>query len=57
VLGVVHTLATAAVTTVLAAAAAIVAAYIMYGRIISDPLILLKIILRLIGFGELADSF
>jgi hypothetical protein len=56
VLGLVHTLTTAAVTSALSLVVAVIAAYIMYGRIISDPMILIRIILRLIGIGDVGDD-
>jgi hypothetical protein len=55
-LGLVHTMVTGLVTTALATVVAIVAAYIMYGRIIADPMILIRIILRLIGIGDLTGT-
>lgn len=45
----VHTAVTSAVLGALSLVAGAIAAYVMYGRIISDPRILLRIVLRLIG--------
>jgi hypothetical protein len=47
--GIVHALITTTVVTGLALTAAMVAAYILYGKIISDPMFLIRLILRLIG--------
>lgn len=54
-IGVVHTVVATSVLTTLTMIAGVIAAYIMYGRIISDPMILIRLILRLIGipFPEL----
>ena len=48
-IGMVHALATTTVVTGMALTAAVVAAYILYGKIISDPMFLIRLILRLIG--------
>jgi hypothetical protein len=48
-LGLAHTLLTTTVTTALALATGVVLAYILYGQIISDPVRIIRIILRLIG--------
>jgi ABC-type spermidine/putrescine transport system permease subunit II len=48
-LGIVHSMLTGLISTVLALIAGAIAAYVIYGKIISDPLILLRLILRLIG--------
>lgn len=48
-IGVVHTVLVTMATTTLALAAALVAAYVLYGKIISDPMFLIRLILRLIG--------
>jgi hypothetical protein len=49
ILGVTHTLIATFVTTSVAIGTGIVLAYILYGQIISDPVRIIKIILRLIG--------
>ncbi len=46
---VVHTVVASTVVTALVLAVGVVAAYVMYGRIIQDPMILVRIVLRLIG--------
>ncbi|MCK6544990.1 hypothetical protein L6R52_03925 [Myxococcota bacterium] len=48
-LGVVHALLTTITVTSLTITAGLVAAYILYGKIISDPMFLIRLILRLIG--------
>ncbi len=56
-IGATHTVVTSAVVTGLALVAGVVAAYVMYGKIIADPMILIRLILRLIGLypsGDLA---
>lgn len=49
VLGVVHALVAGAVIGTTASIAGAIAAYILYGRIVSDPLWLIQLLLRLIG--------
>ena len=48
-LGVFHTVVSACVTTALTLIAGVIAAYIMYGKIISDPMRLVRLLLQLIG--------
>lgn len=48
-IGVVHTLLTSMAVTALGLMIAVIAAYVLYGRIISDPMFLIRLILRLIG--------
>lgn len=48
-IGVTHAFLVTVVVSSLTLAAAVVAAYILYGRIISDPMFLIRLILRLIG--------
>lgn len=48
-IGATHTVVTSAVVSTLALATGVVVAYVMYGKIISDPMILIRILLRLIG--------
>jgi hypothetical protein len=50
VIGFVHATLTSTAVMTLALATAVVAAYILYGKIISDPWFLIRLILRLIGF-------
>lgn len=47
--GVTHTVVATAITTSVAIGTGIVLAYILYGQIISDPVRIIRIILRLIG--------
>ncbi len=49
VVAIVSTTATTTIITGLTLLAGVIAAYIMYGRVIDDPMILVRIILRLIG--------
>jgi hypothetical protein len=49
VLGILHTATSGIVTSAVVFTAGLIAAYILYGKIISDPMILLRIILKLIG--------
>lgn len=49
IIGLVHGLVCTVLYSVFALAVGFVAAWIMYGRIVADPLILLRIVLRLIG--------
>lgn len=48
-LGLVHGLISTFVIGTLTVAAGAVAAYVLYGRIVADPMILVRLILRLIG--------
>jgi hypothetical protein len=48
-IGVVHATVTGTACTALALGVAFVAAYILYGKIISDPMFLIRLLLRLIG--------
>lgn len=48
-IGATHALVTSFVVTGLALVAGVVAAYVMYGKIIADPMILIRLVLRLIG--------
>lgn len=48
-IGLLHLVLTGLLLGTLTLIAGVIAAYIMYGRIISDPLMLIRIILRLIG--------
>jgi hypothetical protein len=48
-IGLVHAVAASFVVGTLTLTAGFVAAYIMYGKIISDPMFLVRLILRLIG--------
>ncbi len=48
-LGLVHAALASVVTTAVAVSAGAVAAYVIYGKIIADPRILLRLVLRLIG--------
>ena len=47
--GMVHATFTSAVTTALGLTVAFVVAYILYGKIISDPMFLIRLLLKLIG--------
>jgi hypothetical protein len=47
--GMVHALITTTVTGALGLSVAFVAAYILYGKIISDPMFLIRLLLKLIG--------
>ena len=49
IIGAVHLAITSVVGTLLTLVTGFVAAWIIYGRIVSDPLILVRIVLRLIG--------
>ena len=48
-LGLVHSLISTVVISTLTMAAGAVAAYVLYGKIVSDPMFLIRTILRLIG--------
>jgi hypothetical protein len=48
-LGMAHTFVVSTTVSILALGVAIVACYILYGKIISDPMFLIRLILRLIG--------
>jgi hypothetical protein len=48
-IGLVHAIAASFVVGTLTLTAGFIAAYIMYGKIISDPMFLVRLILRLIG--------
>lgn len=48
-IGVVHGVVTSITVSVLTCFAGVIAAYIMYGRIVADPMILVRLVLRLIG--------
>jgi hypothetical protein len=48
-LGIFHAFATTVVVGAMGLAVAFVAAYVLYGKIISDPMYLLRLLLRLIG--------
>lgn len=51
-IGITHTAVTTTVLSGLTMAAGVVAAYLLYGKIISDPMFLIRLILRLIGIWE-----
>lgn len=51
-----HTLLTTTVVTTLTLAVGVVAAYVTYGRIIQDPMMLVRIVLRLIGLIPAAGA-
>ena len=60
-IGTVHAFFAGTIITSLAVVAGFVAAYILYGKIISDPMILVRLILRLIGVwpagaGDLTEA-
>ena len=55
-LGIVHALFASAVTFVVGFTTAVVTAYIMYGKIIQDPVAALKFLLRLIGIELPLDA-
>jgi hypothetical protein len=48
-IGIVHAIAASFVVGTMTLTAGLIAAYIMYGKIISDPMFLVRLILRLIG--------
>jgi hypothetical protein len=48
-LGLVHATVVSTIVTGLALVVAVIACYILYGKIISDPMFLIRLILRLIG--------
>ena len=49
ILGMVHAMVSTTVVGGMSLTAGVVAAYILYGKIISDPMFLIRLILRLIG--------
>lgn len=53
--GVLHTVVASTVVTSLTLVVGVVAAYVMYGRIVQDPMLLVWIVLRLIGLVPADD--
>lgn len=55
VVALMHTIVTSTVVTTAVLVVGVIAAYVMYGRIIQDPMILVRIVLRLIGLLPSSD--